>query len=110
MHFRSLRSLLGTLDDEMDQLPVDKIIEVTKAYGATRVRVFGSWARGEARPGSDLDLIVDVPHGNTLFDLGGIKVDLEELLGIEVDVFTEGSLHRRLKQRILAEAKDLVAA
>jgi uncharacterized protein len=53
---------------------------------------------------------VGVPRGTTLFDLGGIKVDLEELLGIEVDVFTEGSLHRRLKQRILAEAKDLVAA
>lgn len=94
----------------MDQLPVDEIMRVTSSYGATRVRVFGSRARGDGASDSDLDLIVDVPRGTTLFDLAGIREELHELLGIEVDVFTESSLHPRLKDRILAEARPLVAA
>lgn len=94
----------------MEKLPIEKILEIASSYRVTRVRVFGSWARGEARPDSDLDLIIDVPRGFTLFDLGGIMLDLEDVLGIKVDVFTENSLHPRLKDRILAEAKTLVAA
>jgi predicted nucleotidyltransferase len=58
----------------------------------------------------DLDLIVDVPRGTTLLDLAGLQIELEKLLGIKVDVFTEGSLYRRLKNQILAEARELVAA
>jgi len=61
-------------------------------------------------PDSDLDLIVDVPRGTTLWDLVGIQQDLEKLLGIAVDVFTEASLHPRLKDVILAEARPLIAA
>lgn len=98
------------MEDALDQLSIVAIIGVTKSYGATRFRVFGSRARGDAKHDSDLDLIVDVPRGTTLLDLAGIKLDLEELLGIEVEVFTEGSLHHRLRKQILSEAKDLVAA
>ncbi len=94
----------------MDQLPIEQIVGVTRSYGATRVRIFGSRARGDGSTDSDLDLIVDVPRGTTLFDLAGIKQDLEGLLGIEVDIFTESSLHPRLKDVILAEARALVAA
>jgi predicted nucleotidyltransferase len=94
----------------MEKLPIEKILEITGSYRATNVRVFGSWARREARPDSDLDLIVDVPRGTTLFDMAGMERQLEELLGIKVEVFTENSLHPRLKDRILAEAKTLVAA
>lgn len=94
----------------MDSLPVEKILSVTEAFGVTRVRVFGSWARNEAGGTSDLDLIVDVPEGTTLWDLIGIEQDLEKVLGLKVEVFTEGDLHPRLKEQILAEARPLVAA
>lgn len=94
----------------MDSLPVEKILSVTDSFGVTKVRVFGSWARGEARDDSDLDLIVDVPRGTSLLDLIGIEQDLEKLLDIKVEVVTEGDLHPRLKEQILAEARPLVAA
>ncbi len=94
----------------MDELPIEQIVGVTQSYGVTRVRVFGSRARGDALPDSDLDLIVDVPRGTTLWDLVGIQQDLEKLLGIAVDVFTGAGLHPRLKDVILAEARPLVAA
>jgi uncharacterized protein len=98
------------MEVDMNSLPVEKILRIASSFGATRVRVFGSWARGEAMEDSDLDLIVDVPRGTTLLDLAGLQIELEKLLGIKVDVFTEGSLHRRLKNQILAEARELVAA
>jgi predicted nucleotidyltransferase len=79
----------GTTADRED-------LEITRSYGATRVRVFGSWARGGAQPDSDLDLIVDVPRGTTLFDMAALECQLEELLGIKVEVFTENSLHPTL--------------
>jgi uncharacterized protein len=94
----------------MDSLPVDKILSVTETFGVTRVRAFGSRARGEAGEDSDLDLIVDVPRGTTLWDLVGIQQELEKVLGFRVEVFTEGDLHPRLKEQILAEARPLVAA
>ncbi len=63
----------------MDSIPAEKIFSVTKTFGVTRVRVFGSWARGEAGDDSDLDLIVDAPGGTTLWDLVGIQQELEKL-------------------------------
>lgn len=94
----------------MNSLPVEKILNLTESFGVTRVRVFGSWARGEATADSDLDLIVDVPRGTSLLDVIGIEQELEKLLGIKVEVFTEGDLHHRLKKQILTEARPLVAA
>lgn len=94
----------------MDSLPIDDILRAAEDAGATNVRVFGSRARGDAQPDSDLDLLMAFPRGTTLFDLAGLKLSLEDLLGVEVDIFTEGSLHPLLKEQILAEARPLVAA
>ncbi|HRE01266.1 MAG TPA: nucleotidyltransferase domain-containing protein, partial [Ilumatobacteraceae bacterium] len=66
----------------------DEILEVARARGASRVRVFGSVARGDATTSSDVDFLVDLEPGRSLFDLGGLLVDLQELLERDVDVVT----------------------
>ena len=71
-----------------------------------RVRLFGSLARGEERPGSDVDLLIDFDRESSLFDLIRLKRELEELLGLPVDVVSTGGLKER-DARILAEAVDL---
>lgn len=57
--------------------------------------------------GSDLDLLVDVEPGTTLFDLGGLQIDLEELLGVKVDVLTPADLSPRFRAQVISEAKSL---
>lgn len=69
--------------------------------------MFGSVARDEARSSSDLDLLVDLEPGRSLVDLGGLLMDLTELLGVDVDVVTEASLKPRVRTRVLAEAVPL---
>ena len=64
----------------------DRIVEIVGRYHGSNVRVFGSVARGDAQPDSDIDFLVDVPAGVSLFDLGGMHYDLGELLGLDVDV------------------------
>ena len=64
----------------------------------------GSAARGEARPDSDLDLLVDALPGATLLDLGAVQFELEELLGVSVDVLTPGDLPAKFRDQILKEA------
>lgn len=85
----------------------EEILKVARRYGAYNLRVFGSWARGEAKETSDLDLLVDLEPGRSLLDLAGLKVELEEVLGRKVDVLTEGALHPLLRRRILEEARPL---
>ncbi len=85
----------------------DEILEVAARHGAIRVRVFGSMARGDARPTSDLDLLVDVgPHTGPWFP-GGLVAELEALLGRSVQVVTERGLDDLLRERVLAEAVPL---
>ena len=67
-------------------------------------RVFGSVAHGNDADGSDIDLLVDPLPGTTLFDLGGLQVELEELLGVRVDLLTPGDLPARFRAQVLAEA------
>jgi uncharacterized protein len=76
-------------------------------HGARNVRVFGSVARGEDRPDSDVDLLVDVEPGRSLLDVIALEQDLEVLLGRPVDVQTDAGLSPYLQQRILAEAAAL---
>jgi uncharacterized protein len=85
----------------------DDIVVVARARGATRIRVFGSVARGEDSALSDIDFLVEMEDGRTLFDLGGLMMDLRELLRREVDVVTEGGLRPRVAKRVLADAVDL---
>lgn len=70
-------------------------------------RVFGSVLHGADQDGSDLDLLVDALPGTTLFDLGGLQVELEALLGVRVDVLTPGDLPLRLRQQVLTEAQPV---
>jgi len=84
-----------------------EILEVARARGASRVRVFGSVARGDATEASDIDFLVDLESSRGLFDLGGLLMDLRDLLGHEVDVVTEAGLRPRVAERVLADAIDL---
>ncbi len=83
------------------------ILQIAARHGARNVRVFGSEARGEARTDSDLDLLVDMEPGRSLFDLVGFSQDLEDLLGRRVDVHTEASLHPRVLASVLADVRPL---
>jgi len=74
---------------------------------AGKIRVFGSIARGEAGPDSDIDLLVELEPGRSLLDLGGLLMDLQDLLGHRVELVTEGSLHWYIRDRVLKEAVPL---
>ncbi len=70
-------------------------------------RVFGSILHGDDEDGSDLDLLVDALPGTTLFDLGGLQVELETLLGVPVDVVTPADLPLKFRAQVLAEARPV---
>ena len=84
-----------------------KILQLAARHGARNVRLFGSVARGDAGIGSDVDFLVEMEPGRSLFDLVGLTQDLEELLGCRVDVVTTGGLSPYLKESVLSEAVAL---
>jgi predicted nucleotidyltransferase len=84
-----------------------EILQVAHRHGVTRVRVFGSMARGDARPDSDVDLLVDVGPNPSPWFPGGLVADLEALLHRRVQVVTERGLDGLLRERVLAEAVPL---
>ena len=90
-------------------LPVAEIGRIARTHGAMSVRVFGSRARGDESPGSDLDLLVRLEPGRSLLDLIAIKQDLEDMLHCAVDVVSEAGLSPYLRDRILAEARPIDA-
>ncbi len=96
---------MGT--DDLLKNKREEILHAAARRGAKNVRVFGSAVRGEARPDSDIDFLVDLEPGRSLFDLGGLLMDLQQLLDREVDVVTENALHWYIRDRVLAEAKPL---
>ena len=85
----------------------DTIIDIAARHGARNVRVFGSVARGDDRPASDLDLLVDMESDRSLLDLVGLAQDLEALLHRNVDVVTDASLHDAIREQVLAESRPL---
>lgn len=85
----------------------DDILRLAASYGARNVRVFGSAARGEDTPSSDIDFLVTMEPGRSLFDKAGLLTDLKELLGREVDVVSDDSIYWLLRRRILKEARPV---
>jgi uncharacterized protein len=85
----------------------DEILQICVKYGARNVRVFGSVARGEADEQSDIDLLVEFEPNRSLLDHAGLWVELQELLGVKVDVVSERGLKPRIRQRVLQEAIPL---
>ena len=85
----------------------NEILELAYQHGARNVRVFGSAARGKADGDSDIDLLVELEPDRTLFDLGALLMDLQDLLGRKVDVVTDDSIYWLLRRRILKEAVSL---
>jgi uncharacterized protein len=84
-----------------------RLLTVAARHGARNLRVFGSVARGEADPASDLDLLVDLEPGRSLVDLGALLVELEAELGMRVDVVTEAGLRPVIRERVLRDAVPL---
>ena len=84
-----------------------EILAVTERYGITNVRVFGSVARREAREDSDLDLLVTFPRGTSLLDQIGFSQDLEDLLGMRVEVASDRGLRERIRETVMQEAVPL---
>ena len=93
--------------NELLQAKREDILRTAAKYGAYNVRVFGSVARGEADEKSDIDLLVDMEPNRSLFDLGGLWTDLQDLLGHNVDVVPEDCLRARIRERVLKEAVPL---
>ena len=93
--------------DELLKEKREEILRTASKHGARNVRVFGSVARGEARPDSDVDLLVEVGPNRTAFFPGGLVADLEELLGKKVQVVTPEGLHWYIRDRVMEEAVPL---
>ena len=84
-----------------------RVLGIAAAHGARNLRVFGSVLKGSDKEGSDVDLLVDMPSGTSLLRIVGLQQDIEDALGVKVDLCTEGELHPALKPKILAEARPL---
>ena len=84
-----------------------ELLEAASRHGVSDVRIFGSVARGDARPESDVDLLVDLEPGRTLLDLIGFKQDAEDILGVSVDAAAPRFMKDRVRRRALKEARAL---
>ena len=84
-----------------------EILRIAGRLGASNVRIFGSFSRGDADEKSDVDILVDLKQGRSLMDMGGLLMDLQTLLGRTVDVVTEKGLRLRIREHVLSEAKAL---
>jgi hypothetical protein len=85
----------------------EEILAIARRYGAHDVRIFGSVARGDQQENSDLDLIVRFDPGRSLFDQGGLLMDLQDLLGMKVDVISERGMRPRFREHVMKEAVPL---
>ncbi len=85
----------------------DDVLNIAAKHGAYNVRVFGSVARGDDRPDSDVDLLVDVGPTTSSWFPAGLVLDLEQILGREVEIVTEKGLNPHLREHVLREAVPL---
>jgi len=85
----------------------EAILRIAASHGAGNVRVFGSAARGEDTPSSDIDFLVTMEPGRSLLDKAGLLTDLRELLGREVDVVDDDSIYWLIRRRVLKEARPV---
>ncbi len=85
----------------------EDILSIARNFGAKSVRVFGSVARGDDNPESDLDIILEMEPGASLLDIIAIKQDIEELLDLHVDVVTESSISPYIRDKVIKEAVSL---
>lgn len=90
--------------DEILKAYREEILRIAAKYGAYNVRVFGSVARGEARPDSDVDFLVELEPQRTLLDQIALMQSLEELLGRKVDLTEPETLHELIREKVLREA------
>ena len=81
----------------------NKIVPVLLRNGVIHAGIFGSFVRGERKKDSDIDILVEFKGRKSLFDLAGLEIELEDLLGIKVDLLTYNSIHPLLKDRIMKE-------
>ena len=93
--------------DEVVMPNRDLILQTAARHGAHSIRVFGSVARRQDDSDSDIDFLVEMEPGRSLFDLGGLLMDLENLLNTKVDIVTERGLKERIRERVLNEAVPL---
>jgi len=84
-----------------------EILALAQKRGARNIRVFGSVARNEEREDSDIDFLIDLDPDRSLLDMGGLAMDLSQLLDRPVDVVTEAGLRDRIRSRVLGEARAL---
>lgn len=84
-----------------------EIINISAKYGVSKIKVFGSYARGEETPESDIDFLMDIPAGKSLLHRISLQQELEDLLGIKVDIAKPENLHEAIKVKILQEMIEL---
>lgn len=93
--------------DQLIEKHREEIREVAARHGVTSIRVFGSVARGESRPDSDLDLLIETGPRISSWFPAGLIIDLEAMLGCRVDVVTEAGLRPELRDSVLKDARPL---
>ncbi len=94
-------------EDQIDEIK-KTLIDVLREHEVKRAALFGSIVRGEATEESDIDILIEFEGRKSLLDLAGLKLDLQELLRMRVDVLTYKSLHPLLKERILSEQEVIL--
>ncbi|MFC5498946.1 nucleotidyltransferase family protein [Caenimonas terrae] len=89
------------------QLHRARIREIALSHRVSDIRVFGSAMRGDDEPGSDLDLLVEPTAQTTLFDIGAIRFELKQLLGMDIDVLTPNALPEKFRAQVLRDARPV---